>query len=82
MYNAGYMEGRTLPKEQELLEFFPVECSTPPCNSLPVRPSCVVKEVLPAMRKRQRGSLFFSNNMECLRGHKRYTGSSLYSIRA
>ena len=33
VYNAGYTEGRTLPKEQEFLEFFPVKCSTRPCKS-------------------------------------------------
>jgi NAD(P)-dependent dehydrogenase (short-subunit alcohol dehydrogenase family) len=78
IYNAGYMEGRTLPKEQELLEFFPVEMFDTTLQLAARAPFLVAKEVLPAMRKRQSGSLFFSNNMECLRGHKRYTGSSLY----
>ena len=78
IYNAGYMEGRTLPKEQELLEFFPVEMFDTALQLAARAPFLVAKEVLPAMRNRQRGSLFFSNNMECLRGHKRYTGSSLY----
>jgi NADP-dependent 3-hydroxy acid dehydrogenase YdfG len=41
-------------------------------------PFLVVKEVLPAMRRQRRGSIFFSNNPMSLRGRKRGTGASLY----
>jgi NADP-dependent 3-hydroxy acid dehydrogenase YdfG len=41
-------------------------------------PFLVAKEVLPAMRRRGTGSLFFSNNSKSLRGRKRLTGESLY----
>jgi NAD(P)-dependent dehydrogenase (short-subunit alcohol dehydrogenase family) len=78
VYNAGYIEGRTLPKEQEFLEFFPVEMFDTALQIAARGPFLVAKEVLPAMRKRGSGSLFFSNNKECLRGRKRHTGSSLY----
>jgi len=78
IYNAGYMEGRALPKEQELLEFFPVEMFDTALQMAARAPFLVAKEVLPAMRKRGSGSIFFSNNKECLRGRKRSTGSSLY----
>ena len=78
VYNAGYIEGRTLPKEQELLEFFPVNMFDTALHLAARAPFLVAKEVLPAMRTRGTGSLFFSNNKECLRGRKRNTGSSLY----
>src|SRR3546814_11173847 len=38
IYNAGYSEGRSLPKEQELLEFLPGVYLTPPFSLLPERP--------------------------------------------
>lgn len=78
VYNAGYNEGRTLPKEQEFLEFFPVEMFDIALQIAARGPFLVAKEVLPAMRKRGSGSFFFSNNTQCLRGRKRNTGSSLY----
>jgi NAD(P)-dependent dehydrogenase (short-subunit alcohol dehydrogenase family) len=78
VYNAGYSEGRSLPKEQELLEFFPVEMFDTALQLAAKAPFLVAREVLPAMRKRGSGSLFFSNNKECLRGRKRNTGSSFY----
>lgn len=78
IYNAGYIEGRTLSKDQELLEFFPVEMFDTALQIAARAPFLVAKEVLPAMRKRGKGSIFFSNNKECLRGRKRSTGSSLY----
>lgn len=78
LYNAGYIEGRTLPKEQELLEFFPVEMFDTALQISARGPFLVAKEVLPAMRERGSGSFFFSNNPESLRGHKRRTGGSLY----
>lgn len=78
IYNAGYSEGRSLPKEQELLEFLPVGIFDTAIQLAARAPFLVAKEVLPAMRKRGSGSLFFSNNKECLRGRKRNTGSSFY----
>ena len=45
-------------------------------------PFLVAKEVLPAMRQRGVGSLFFTNNASSLRGKKRRTGESLYYPRA
>jgi NAD(P)-dependent dehydrogenase (short-subunit alcohol dehydrogenase family) len=78
IYNAGYLEGRDLPPEQELLEHFPVELFDT-AQHISVRgPFLVAKEVLPAMRKRGAGSFFFSNNSSSLRGRKRMTGQSLY----
>jgi NAD(P)-dependent dehydrogenase (short-subunit alcohol dehydrogenase family) len=41
-------------------------------------PFLVAKETLPAMRMKGRGSFFFSNNANSLRGRKRMTGQSLY----
>lgn len=78
LYNPGYSEGRTLPKEQELLEYFPVEMFDTAIQLAARAPFLVAKEVLPAMRERGSGSLFYTNNKECLRGRKRNTGSSLY----
>jgi NAD(P)-dependent dehydrogenase (short-subunit alcohol dehydrogenase family) len=78
IYNAGYIEGRTLPKEQELLELFPVEMFDTALQIAARGPFLIAKEILPAMRKRGSGSYFFANNKECLRGRKRSTGSSLY----
>src|SRR3546814_11475232 len=65
IYNAGYSEGRSLPKEQELLEFLPVGIFDTAIQLAARAPFLVAKEVLPAMRKRGSGSLFFSNNREC-----------------
>jgi NAD(P)-dependent dehydrogenase (short-subunit alcohol dehydrogenase family) len=78
VYNAGYSHGRDLPKEQELLEFLPDEIFDTAIQLAAKAPFLVAKEVLPAMRERGSGSLFFSNNKECLRGRKRNTGSSFY----
>jgi NAD(P)-dependent dehydrogenase (short-subunit alcohol dehydrogenase family) len=78
VYNAGYLEGRALPPEHELLEFFPTEMFEMALNVACRGPFLVAKEVLPAMRRAGRGSLLFSNNAQSLRGRKRYTGGSLY----
>lgn len=78
VYNAGYLEGRDLPAEMELLEFVPTSIFDT-ANAIAVRgPFLVAKEVLPAMRKRGNGAFFFSNNAKSLRGRKRKTGESLY----
>jgi NAD(P)-dependent dehydrogenase (short-subunit alcohol dehydrogenase family) len=82
VYNAGYLEGRQLPPEQELMEHFP-EAMFETAIDVAVRgPFLVAKQVLPAMRAKGRGSFFFSNNPNSLRGRKRRTGESLYYPRA
>jgi len=78
IYNAGYLEGRQLPPAQELLEFFPPAMFETAIDVACRGPFLVAKEVLPAMRRRGRGSVFFSNNPQSLRGRKRRTGASLY----
>src|SRR5579875_3641051 len=78
IYNAGYLEGRELPPDKELLEYIPVEMFDFAQHISSRGPFLVAKEVLPAMRKKGRGSFFFSNNPSCLRGRKRMTGQSLY----
>jgi NAD(P)-dependent dehydrogenase (short-subunit alcohol dehydrogenase family) len=78
IYNAGYLEGRQLPKEQELLEFFPPQMFETAIDVAVRGPFLVVQEVLPAMRRKGRGSVLFSNNPQSLRGRKRRTGQSLY----
>ena len=78
IYNAGYLEGRDLPPEKELLEYIPVEMFDTAQHIASRGPFLVAKEVLPAMRKRGAGSFFFSNNASSLRGRKRMTGQSLY----
>ena len=78
VYNAGYLEGRALPREQELLEVFPVEMFETALDIACRGPFLVAREVLPAMRRNGRGSFLFSNNANSLRGRKRRTGESLY----
>jgi NAD(P)-dependent dehydrogenase (short-subunit alcohol dehydrogenase family) len=78
IYNAGYLEGRDLPPDQELLEYIPVEMFDTTQHIASRGPFLVAKEVLPAMRKKGQGSFFFSNNSSSLRGRKRMTGQSLY----
>ena len=78
IYNAGYLEGRDLPPEMELLEHMPVEIFDTAQQIASRGPFLVAKEVLPAMRERGRGSFLISNNSSSLRGRKRYTGQSLY----
>ena len=62
VYNAGYLEGRDLPPEKELLEHIPVEMFDTAQHIASRGPFLVAKKVLPAMRKRGEGSFFFSNN--------------------
>ncbi len=78
VYNAGYLEGRDLPPDKELLEYIPVEMFDTAHHIASRGPFLVAKEVLPAMRKKGAGSFFFSNNQFSLRGRKRLTGQSLY----
>lgn len=76
--NAGYLEGRDLPADQELLEYIPTEMFDTAQNIASRGPFLVAKAVMPGMRARGRGSFFFTNNAASLRGRKRYTGQSLY----
>jgi NAD(P)-dependent dehydrogenase (short-subunit alcohol dehydrogenase family) len=78
VYNAGYLEGRDLPPEKELLEHIPVEMFDTAQHIASRGPFLVAKEVLPAMRMRGAGSFLISNNAASLRGRKRMTGQSLY----
>ena len=78
VYNAGYLEGRDLPADKELLEYIEIEMFDTAHDISSRGPFLVAKEVLPAMRQKGEGSLFFSNNSKSLRGTKRYTGESLY----
>jgi NAD(P)-dependent dehydrogenase (short-subunit alcohol dehydrogenase family) len=78
VYNAGYLDGRELPEDKELLEHVPVRILDTAIDVAIRGPFLVAQEVLPEMRKRGEGSFFFSNNSSSLRGRKRYTGQSLY----
>ncbi|MYA62112.1 MAG: SDR family NAD(P)-dependent oxidoreductase [Dehalococcoidia bacterium] len=78
VYNAGYLEGRDLPPDKELLEYIPYEILETAQHISVSGPFLVAQEVLPAMRERGEGSFLISNNSSSLRGKKRYTGQSLY----
>ena len=78
VYNAGYLEGRDLPPDKELLEHVPLDILETAQHIASRGPFLVAKEVLPAMRKRGAGSFLISNNASSLRGRKRLTGQSLY----
>ena len=76
--NAGYLEGRDLPPEAELLEYIPTEMFETAQHISSRGPFLLAKAVLPAMRERGSGSFFITNNAASLRGRKRKTGQSLY----
>jgi NAD(P)-dependent dehydrogenase (short-subunit alcohol dehydrogenase family) len=78
VYNAGYLEGRDLPPEKELLEHIPVEMFETAQHIASRGPFLVARQVLPAMREKGEGSFLISNNSASLRGRKRRTGQSLY----
>ena len=78
IYHAGYLEGRDLPPEMELLEHVPTELFDTAMHIAARGPFLVAKEILPTMRERGSGSYLISNNAASLRGRKRYTGQSLY----
>ncbi len=78
VYNAGYLEGRDLPPEKELLEHIPLDMFDTTQHISARGPFLVAKEVLPAMRQKGEGSFLISNNASSLRGRKRMTGQSLY----
>src|SRR5438128_1758309 len=58
IYNAGYLEGRDLPPEKELLEHMPLDYFETAQHIASRGPFLVAKEVLPAMRQRGEGSFF------------------------
>jgi NAD(P)-dependent dehydrogenase (short-subunit alcohol dehydrogenase family) len=62
IYNAGYLEGRDLPPDKELLEYIPVEMFDTTQHIACRGPFLVAKEVLPAMRKKGEGSFLLSKN--------------------
>src|SRR5262249_34676991 len=62
VYNAGYLEGRDLPPDKELLEHVPVEIFETAQHIASRGPFLVAQEVLPAMRRRGTGSFLISNN--------------------
>lgn len=76
--NAGYLEGRDLPPDQELLEYIPTELFDTAQHIASRGPFLLAKAVLPAMRERGNGSFLVTNNAASLRGRKRRTGQSLY----
>ncbi len=78
VYNAGYIDGRDLPPEMELLEHTPIEVFETAQHISSSGPFLVAKEALPAMRERGEGTILISNNPSSLRGRKRHTGQSLY----
>lgn len=78
VYNAGYLEGRDLPEDKELLEYIPLEMFDTAQHIASRGPFLVAKEVLPAMRMKGEGTFLISNNAASLRGRKRMTGQSLY----
>src|SRR6185436_14021230 len=75
---SGYLEGRDLPPDKELLEHVPLDIFETAQHIASRGPFLVAQEVLPAMRKRGHGSFLISNNSSSLRGRKRMTGQSLY----
>jgi NAD(P)-dependent dehydrogenase (short-subunit alcohol dehydrogenase family) len=78
IYNVGYLEGRDLPPDQELLEHIPTEMFETAQHLASRGPFLVAKEAMPAMRARGSGSFLITNNPAALRGRKRLTGQSLY----
>ena len=76
--NAGYLEGRDLPADQELLEYIPTQMFDTAQDIASRGPFLVAKQVMPIMRERGSGSFLITNNAASLRGRKRYTGQSLY----
>jgi NADP-dependent 3-hydroxy acid dehydrogenase YdfG len=78
VYNAGYLEGRELAPDKELLEHVPFEIFETADHIACRGPFLVAQQVLPAMRKRGSGTFLISNNQFSLRGRKRLTGQSLY----
>ena len=64
IYNAGYLEGRDLPPDKELLEYVPVEILDTGLHISARGPFLVAKEVLPAMRKKGAGLVFLLQQLQ------------------
>src|SRR2546427_2639092 len=60
VYNAGYLEGRDLPPEKELLEHIPIEIFETAQHIASPGPFLCAQEVLPAMRQPGAGSFLIS----------------------
>lgn len=78
VYNVGYLEGRELPPDRELLEHVPTEMFDLAQHLASRGPFLVAKQALPGMRARGSGTFLITNNPAALRGRKRLTGQSLY----
>ena len=78
IYNVGYLEGRDLPPDKELLEHVPLDIFETAQHLASRGPFLVAQAALPAMRERGSGSFLITNNPAALRGRKRQTGQSLY----
>ena len=76
--NAGYLEGRDLPKGNELLEHVPLYVFETAQHISSRGPFLLAKAIMPGMRERGSGSFLITNNAASLRGKKRRTGESLY----
>jgi len=64
VYNAGYLEDRDLPPEQELLEYIPVEMFDTAHHIANRGIFLTAKQALPSMRKSGHGSFLISNLAE------------------
>ena len=64
VYNAGYLEGRDLPPDKELLEYIPVEMFDTAQHIASRGPFLVAKEVLPAMRKKGAGLVLLLEQLQ------------------
>ena len=70
VYNAGYLEGRDLPPEKELLEHVPVEMLDTALHIACRGPFLVAKEVLPAMRQKRPGLVLLLQQLELAARHE------------
>ena len=77
VYNAGYLDGRVLPPDKELIEYIDVNLFDIAQHISSRGPFLVAKEVLNTMRQKGRESFFFSNKAKSFRGRRRYTAESL-----
>ena len=64
VYNAGYLEGRDLPPDKELLEYVPVEMLDTGLHVAARGPFLVAQQVLPAMRQKGTGVVLLLEQFE------------------
>ena len=82
VYNAGYLEGRDLPPDKELLEYIPVEMFDTAQHISSRGPFLVAKEVLLAMRQKGSRIIFDQQQRECAaRAQADYRTIALLSAR-